>query len=71
MNINVSVSVPLAPKSYGEYVMDPDDSCTQSGLHCKRETQDQGSRLLEQAVNKPMSFTLIAGSYMTVMIWSP
>lgn len=69
--MNIFVSVPPAPKSYQEYVMDKDDTYTQSGLHYTREIQDQGVRLLEQAANKPVSLPLSADGDMTVVIWSP
>lgn len=40
--MNIFVSVPLAPKSHREYVMDKDDTYTQSGLHYKRNLGPRG-----------------------------
>ena len=68
MSINILTSFLLLPSPTGEYVMDPDDIWTQTGLLQKRNSRVQASW---RNSGKPVSPTLRAGSYTIVMLWWP
>lgn len=68
MSTNILASFLLLPSPTGEYVTDPDDTCTQSGLTQKRNSRVQASW---RTSGKPVSPTLRAGSYKIVTLWWP